>query len=67
MLARNYLSDYLLDHYGHCDRGADCYWGRDAAGQFDGCLRIGWRGRGCKHWHPTGAQTLDELRDEQNK
>lgn len=62
MLARNDLSDYLLDNYGHCDRAEDCYHGRDAAGRFNGCLRIGWQGRACKHWHPLGAQTFEELR-----
>ncbi len=62
MLARNDLSDYLLDNYGECDRGANCYWGRDALGRFNGCLKTGWRGRACNHWHPLGAQTLDELK-----
>lgn len=61
MLVRNDLSDYLLDNYGQCDRGTDCYWGRNAAGQFNGCLKVGWQGRGCKHWQPLGAQTIEEL------
>lgn len=61
MLARNDLADYLLDNYGACARGADCYWGKDAAGRDNGCLKVGWRGRGCKHWQPLGATTLDEL------
>ena len=57
MLARDDLTDYLLDHYGACDRdkgdaGNDCYWGKDARGDWNGCLRTGWRGRECKHWHP---------------
>lgn len=46
--------DYILDNYGTCDRNADCYWGKDKTGQFDGCLhpKVGWRGRECKHWYP---------------
>jgi hypothetical protein len=48
--------EYALDNYGTCDREADCYWGKDAAGRFDGCLRVGWRGRDCPHWHPKPAQ-----------
>lgn len=63
MLARNDLSDYLLDTYGECARGADCYWGRNAFGQFDGCLKTGWSGRSCKHWKPLGAQTYEELHE----
>ena len=64
MLARTELTDlaeYLLDNYGTCERGADCYWGKNAVGQFDGCLRTGWRGRECKHWQPLGATTYEEL------
>lgn len=56
------ISPYLLDHYGTCKRGPDCYWGKDAQGKFDGCLRVGWKGRMCAHWTPSGAKTLEELR-----
>jgi hypothetical protein len=55
------ISSYLLDHYGFCDRGSDCHWGKDALGRYDGCLKTGWHGRRCKHWHPAGATTLKEL------
>lgn len=44
--------DYYLDNYGECDRGPDCYWGKDARGEWNGCLQTGWRGRRCRHWHP---------------
>ena len=62
MLARNEIADYLLDNYGECNRGSDCYWGTDALGRWNGCLRTGWRGRQCKHWQSSGATNLDELR-----
>lgn len=52
------LADYLADHYGTCDRGADCYHGRAAPGVFDGCLRTGWRGRACDHWAPGRSYDL---------
>lgn len=61
MLARNDLTDYLADNYGTCDRGADCYHGKDDRGRFNGCLRVGWKGRACKHWHPLGVQTFEEI------
>jgi hypothetical protein len=61
MLAHNDLAEYLLDNYGTCDRGADCYWGKDAQGNFNGCLRVGWIGRSCKHWKPLGATSYAEL------
>lgn len=66
MLARNDLAEYLLDNYGVCDREADCYHGKDKSGRFNGCLRTGWRGRECKHWHPLGATSLEELSDQQS-
>lgn len=38
MLARSDLAEHLLDTYGHCDRDRpernDCYWGKDARGEF---------------------------------
>ena len=55
------LSDYIADNYGVCARGAGCYWGRDSHGEFDGCLRNGWRGRACSHWQPVAVRTWDEL------
>lgn len=59
MLARNDLLEMLLDTYGHCDRDQgkrnDCYWGKD------GCLRNGWLGRRCKHWHPIEGEMLERL------
>lgn len=65
MLARNELADYIADNYGSCERGADCYWGRDGAGRFNGCLRVGWRGRDCENWRPVEARTWDELKSTQ--
>lgn len=65
MLARNELYEYLLDHYGICNRDRpsrnDCYWGKDAAGRDNGCLKTGWRGRGCKHWQPASADIIDRM------
>ena len=55
------LADYIADNYGACARGSDCYWGRDEGGRFNGCLKIGWRGRACVHWEPTTAKTEEEL------
>lgn len=52
MLARNDVESYISDNYGSCDRGADCYHGRDKSGRFNGCLRTGWRGVACPHWRP---------------
>jgi hypothetical protein len=58
---RSDLAEYLLDNYGVCDRDADCYWGKDEYGLDNGCLRLGWRGRKCKHWHPMGVTSWNEL------
>ena len=44
--------EYLRDNFGTCDRDAACYWGKDERGEFNGCLKTGWLGRGCQHWHP---------------
>lgn len=60
--ASNSYADYIADHYGNCDRGSDCYHGTDERGCFNGCLKVGWLGRGCKHWHPVNARNYDELR-----
>ena len=63
MLARDDLATYIADHYGTCDRDHparnDCYWGTDAAGRLNGCLRTGWRGVGCPHWHPVEGKSRD--------
>lgn len=65
MLARTDLAEHLLDTYGHCDRDNgkqnDCYWGKDAAGRDNGCLKTGWLGRRCSHWRSLGATTYEEL------
>ena len=61
MLAKNDLVDYITDNYGTCDRGADCYHGKDAAGRFNGCLRTGWKGKACPYWHPTKATSFEDL------
>lgn len=61
MLARNELSAYIADNYGTCDRGADCYHGTDSRGRLNGCLRTGWRGVSCSHWHPVEAASWEEL------
>jgi hypothetical protein len=59
MLARSELAEYVADTYGTCDRDRpgrnDCYWGKD------GCLKTGWRGRGCPHWHPVEGADFDKL------
>lgn len=58
MLARNNVLDYVLDTYGTCDLDKpprnNCYWG-------PGCLKTGWRGRGCPHWHPVEGDELTKL------
>lgn len=60
------LADYIAENYGTCDRDKpeqnDCYWGKDALGRWNGCLRTVWRGRRCPHWKPVAARTWDELR-----
>lgn len=65
MLARSDLLEHLLDTYGTCDRDVparnDCYWGHDAAGRENGCLKTGWRGRACRHWHPIEGNDLVTL------
>ena len=60
-LPKSDLADYLLDNYGVCSRGADCYHGKDARGKFNGCLRVGWRGRSCLHWIPVDAISYEDL------
>ncbi len=65
MLARNELAEYLLDNYGECERGEDCYWGKNAFGRWDGCLRTGWKGRLCKYWKPLGATDYEGLKRAQ--
>jgi hypothetical protein len=65
VLARNEILEHLQDTYGTCDRDKpgrnDCYWGKDAAGQYNGCLKVGWLGRNCEHWHPVNGEDLDKL------
>lgn len=65
MLARNELYEQLLDIYGQCDRDRparnDCYWGKDAVGRDNGCLRVGWLGRSCKHWQPAEADQIEAI------
>jgi hypothetical protein len=67
MLARNELAAYIADNYGACDRGSDCYHGTDARGQPNGCLKTGWRGVACKHWHPVAACSWEELAAEMRR
>ena len=54
------IADYLLDNYGTCVRGSDCFWDSDRLGH--PCLRVGWLGRQCRYWKPLGITTLDELK-----
>lgn len=65
MLARTDALDYVLENYGSCDRDNgkqnDCYWGKDAVGRENGCLKTGWRGRSCPHWHAVEGETLAML------
>lgn len=51
------LAAYLLDNYGTCKLGPDCY--------FKGCLGSGWLGQGCAHWVPMGCTTWEELKEAQ--
>lgn len=60
-LIRDDLAQYIADHYGSCRLGTDCYWGKDAAGNWNGCSRIGWKGTACQYWIPTTATNWDEL------
>lgn len=56
------LLAHWLDDYGQCSRDNgrqnDCYHGRDAAGRDNGCLKVGWKGRGCPHWTPISGSEL---------
>lgn len=65
MLARSDVIEHLLDIYGRCDRDQpkrnDCYWGKDASGRENGCLKTGWLGRACPHWQPAGAEEIDVI------
>lgn len=67
MLARTDpdLAAYLLDNYGTCERDRpgrnDCYWGKDERGNYNGCLKVGWLGRGCPHWRPNVAAAYSGL------
>jgi hypothetical protein len=69
MLAPNDLAAYIADHHGSCDRDKpkrnDCYWGKDATGRYNGCLKVGWLGRACPHWHPVSATSWEELISEE--
>ena len=62
------LRDYLLDEYGICIRPAgpndrnDCFWGKDARGNDDGCLKTGWKGSACPYWKPLGEDEIDAIR-----
>jgi hypothetical protein len=60
------LDNYLLDIYGTCTRDQgkqnDCYWGKDANGRDNGCLKIGWKGRACPHWQPISETQLQQIR-----
>jgi hypothetical protein len=59
------LLAHWLDHYGQCSRDHgkqnDCYWGKDAAGHDNGCLKVGWKGRACLHWTPVSGPELTWL------
>lgn len=44
------LSEYLLDNYGKCSRGAFCI-----------CLKSNWIGQQCQCWIPLGVTTYEEL------
>ena len=55
------VEDYVLDNYGECDRGPDCYWNRDHLGV--GCLRGAWLGRACPHWKSVGEEQLRAMMD----
>lgn len=53
MSAEEGLADYLLDHYGSCVRGPECW-----------CLKPegpGWLGRACPDWRSFGARNYAEL------
>lgn len=65
----------LEDIYGWCDRDHpalkqglrnDCYWGKDIHGNDNGCLKIGWKGRQCPHWHPIEGEQLAAIRKAHN-
>lgn len=65
------MEDILPDIYGWCDRDLislgtgfrnDCYWGKDINGRDNGCLKVGWKGRSCPHWHPIDGEQFDAIR-----
>lgn len=67
MLARNDLEVYVTDNYGTCTRPPTsagenaCYWGRDRHGNWNGCLRAGWRGIACPYWQPAEGQARADI------
>lgn len=61
------LAEYIANNYGVCDRGDDCFHGKDEKGHHNGCLYFTnpWLGRGCPHWKPVKAKNWEELAKEQ--
>ena len=51
------ILDYILDNYGTCERGADCYFSRN------GCRNPvnEWRGRACIYWQPVEGDSLEVI------
>lgn len=35
---------------------------RTPRGRFNGCLRVGWKGRNCPHWVTLGATSWEDLK-----
>jgi hypothetical protein len=61
------LLEYLRNEYGSCTRPLgpndrnDCFWGKNAQGYDDGCLKTGWKGAACPYWQPADEDFLDGL------
>jgi len=50
------LEVYIINNYGTCDKEAGCYTD-------NGCLKMGWIGVRCPHWHPISGQEMEKMKE----